>query len=244
MAQVSKIIKKIEQFAPLETMQKWDNSGWQINLGIEETNKILLALDVTNSTVDEAINKKCGLIIAHHPVFFNNIKIIDSPYIIKAIQNNIQVYSAHTNLDIARGGVTEYLAEKCGFTEMDTVFDFIKYKIFDEEKNFSKLISKLKTIFGLASLRVVNSNRKTYKSIAYCSGSGADFIPDLEKIGIDVFITGDLKHHQALNATDMTIIDLGHFHSERFVVEIFEKILQNEDVEIIRATEKPAWELV
>ncbi|HIS88553.1 TPA: Nif3-like dinuclear metal center hexameric protein [Candidatus Avigastranaerophilus faecigallinarum] len=244
MEKVSKIIKRIEEFAPLNTMQKWDNSGWQINLGIEDTNRILLALDVTPSTVDEAINKKCDLIISHHPIFFNSIKTIESPFIIKAIQNNIQVYSAHTNLDIAQGGVSEYLAEKCGFTDLDTAFEFIKYKQFDEEKNFSKLISTLKTIFSLPSVRVVNSQRKTYKSIAFCSGSGAEYIQELEKIGIDVFITGDLKHHQALNATNMTIVDLGHFHSERFVVEIFENILKNEDVEVIAAVEKPAWELI
>lgn len=244
MEKVSKIIKRIEEFAPLNTMQKWDNSGWQINLGIEDTNRILLALDVTQSTVDEAINKKCDLILSHHPIFFNSIKTIESPFIIKAIQNNIQVYSAHTNLDIAQGGVSEYLAEKCGFTDLDTAFEFIKYKQFDEEKNFSKLVSTLKTIFSLPSVRVVNSQRKTYKSIAFCSGSGAEYIQDLEKIGIDVFITGDLKHHQALNATNMTIVDLGHFHSERFVVEIFENILKNEDVEVIAAVEKPAWELI
>lgn len=244
MEKVSKIIKRIEEFAPLNTMQKWDNSGWQINLGIEDTNRILLALDVTPSTVDEAINKKCDLILSHHPIFFNSIKTIESPFIIKAIQNNIQVYSAHTNLDIAQGGVSEYLAEKCGFTDLDTAFEFIKYKQFDEEKNFSKLISTLKTIFSLPSVRVVNSQRKTYKSIAFCSGSGAEYIQELEKIGIDVFITGDLKHHQALNATNMTIVDLGHFHSERFVVEIFENILKNEDVEVIAAFEKPAWELI
>ncbi len=244
MEKVSKIIKRIEEFAPISTCQKWDNSGWQINLGIEDTNKILLALDVTPSAVNEAIEKKCDFILSHHPIFFNNIKAIDAPYIIKAIKNDIQVYSAHTNLDIAQGGVSEYLAEKCGFTELDTAFEFIKYKQFDKEKNFSKLISKLKTVFSLPSVRVVNSRRKTYKSIAFCSGSGAEFIPDLEKIGIDVFITGDLKHHQALSANNMTIIDLGHFHSERFVVEIFQNILKNEDVEIIAANEKPAWELI
>ena len=244
MEKVTKIIKRIEEFAPLNTMQKWDNSGWQINLGIEDTNRILLALDVTPSTVDEAINKKCDLILSHHPIFFNSIKTTESSFIIKAIQNNIQVYSAHTNLDIAQGGVSEYLAEKCGFTDLDTAFEFIKYKQFDEEKNFSKLISTLKTIFSLPSVRVVNSQRKTYKSIAFCSGSGAEYIQELEKIGIDVFITGDLKHHQALNATNMTIVDLGHFHSERFVVEIFENILKNEDVEVIAAVEKPAWELI
>lgn len=244
MEKVTKIIKRIEDFAPLNTMQKWDNSGWQINLGIEDTSRILLALDVTPGTVEEAIKKKCDLILSHHPVFFNSIKTIDAPFIIKAIQNNIQVYSAHTNLDIAQGGVSEYLAEKCGFTELDTAFEFIKYKQFEEQKNFSKLVSTLKTLFSLPSVRVVNSNRKTYHSIAFCSGSGAEYIQDLEKIGIDVFITGDLKHHQALNASKMTIIDLGHFHSERFVVEIFENILKDEDVEVFAAVEKPAWELI
>lgn len=244
MEQVSKIIRKIEEFAPLETMQKWDNSGWQINLGNKQTSKILLTLDVTPAIVDEAIKKKCDLIISHHPVFFNNIKSITSPYIIKAIKNNIQIYSAHTNLDIAQGGVSEYLAEKCGVKDLDTAFEFIKYKNYSKAMNFSKLISTLKTVFCLPTVRVVNSGRKTYSSIAFCSGSGADFIRDLEEIGIDVFITGDLKHHQALNASKMTVIDLGHYHSERFVVEIFNKILVDEDVEIIEACQKPAWELM
>ena len=244
MEKVNKIIKKIEDFAPITTMQKWDNSGWQINLGIENTSKILVALDVTPSAVDEAIKKKCDLILSHHPVFFSPIKTIDSPFIIKAIQNKIQIYSAHTNLDIAQGGVSEYLAEKCGFKDLDTAFEFIKYKQFEKEKNFSKLISSLKTTFGLPTVRVVNSHRKTYNSIAFCSGSGAEYIQDLEKIGIDVFITGDLKHHQALNANKMTIVDLGHFHSEKFVVEIFQRLLKDEDVEIFAAVEKPAWELI
>lgn len=244
MEQTNKIIKRIEEFAPLSTMQKWDNSGWQINLGNKETEKVLLCLDVTPSIVDEAIEKHCDLILSHHPVFFNGIKVIKSPYIIKAIQNNIQVYSAHTNLDIAQGGVSEYLAEKCGFTDLDTAFEFIKYKKLEKEENFSKLISTLKTMFSLPSIRVVNSKRKTYSSIAFCSGSGADFINNLEEIGVDVFITGDLKHHQALNAGKMTIVDLGHFHSEKFVVDIFKNILKDEDVEIITAVENPAWELV
>lgn len=244
MAEVNQIIKKIEQFAPLDTMQKWDNSGWQINLGNNETNRILVTLDVTPSSIDEAVKKKCDLIISHHPVFFTPIKEINQPYIIKAIKKDIQIYSAHTNLDIAQGGVSEYLAEKCGFNELDTAFEFIKYKQFNEDKNFSKLVSTLKTVFCLPSIRVVNSKRKTYKSIAFCSGSGAEYISELEKIGIDVFVTGDLKHHQALSANNITIIDLGHFHSEKFVVEIFQKILKDEDVEIVCASERPAWELI
>ena len=92
MEKTSDIIKKIEDFAPLDTMQKWDNSGWQINLGNLTTSKIMVSLDVTMSSVNDAIEKHCDMIISHHPVFFNPIKKIDSPFIIKAIQNNIQIY--------------------------------------------------------------------------------------------------------------------------------------------------------
>ena len=91
MEKTNKIIKKIEEFAPLDTMQKWDNSGWQINLGNEDVNKIMVTLDVTRSIVNEAIQKHCDLIISHHPVFFHPIKTIDSPLVINAIKNNIQI---------------------------------------------------------------------------------------------------------------------------------------------------------
>lgn len=244
MEKVSKIIKELEEFAPLSTMQKWDNSGWQINLGIENTGKILLTLDVTPSTVNQAVKKHCDLILSHHPIFFTPLKTIETPYVIKAIQNNVQIYSAHTNFDVAIGGVCEYLAEKCGFKELDTIFEFIKYKKFDEKQNFSKLITTLKKIFNLSNIKVVNGKRKTYSSIAFCSGSGGEYIQDLEKNGIDVFITGDIKHHQAINAGKMTVIDLGHFNSEKFVVEIFENLLKDKNVEIITAVEKQPWELI
>lgn len=244
MAEVDKIIKEIEKFAPLETAQAWDNSGWQINLGIKETKKILLALDVTEKTVDEAVNNKCDLIISHHPVFFSPIKSITSPFIIKAIKHNIQIYSAHTNLDMAKGGVSDKLAEKCGFKNTNSVFEFVRFIQFKQPQNFRELTEKIKNNFDIELLKVVNPKRKTYNSIAFCPGAGADFIEPLESLQTDVFITGDVKHHNALNAGKMTVIDLGHFNSEKYAVEIFENILQNEKVEIIKADEKQAWELI
>lgn len=242
MAKVIQIIKKIEEFAPLETMQEWDNSGWQINLGIKETNKILLALDVTENTIDEAIEKHCDLIISHHPVFFTSIKSISAPFIIKAIQNNIQIYSAHTNLDIAKGGVSDILAKKCGFEDTDEIYQFIRLKKLKQPKDFLELTDKIKHVFGVEFLKVINPERKTYKSIAFCSGSGAEFIDKLEKLGIDVYITGDVKHHSALDANKVSVIDLGHFQTEKFALEIFENILQNENAQIIKSEEKQPWE--
>ena len=244
MAKVETIIKKIEKFAPIETAQEWDNSGWQINLGIKDTKRIMLALDITAKTVEDAVSNRCDLIISHHPLFFSPIKSIQEACVIKAIQNNIQIYSAHTNLDIAKGGMSDTLAEKCGFKSTKTICDFVKYTNFKDSKSFDDLIKHIKKTFGVKVLKVTNPNRKTYNSIAFCSGAGAEFIPELEKRKIDVFVTGDVKHHNALNADRMTIIDLSHQESEKFAVEIFEKILQNEDVALVKAVEKPVWELI
>lgn len=244
MAEVKSIIKKIENFAPLDTVEAWDNSGWQINLGIKETKKILTALDVTEQTVDEAIKHHCDLIISHHPVFFSPIKSISEPFIIKAIKNNIQIYSAHTNLDTAKGGVNDILAEKCGFKNTAEFCRFVRFTKLKKSKDFSELIEHLKKTFNIKTLKITNSKRKTYNSIAFCCGSGAEFIPELEKHGIDVFITGDVKHHNALEAGSITVIDLGHYNSEKHCVDIFENIIQNEKVQIIKAEEKEAWEFI
>ena len=241
---IKDIIKKIEDFAPLDTMQPWDNSGWQIDLGIKNIDRIMPVLDVTPDIIEQAAKNKCGLIISHHPVFFNPVKKIAEPYIIKAVQNNIQIYSAHTNLDAAKGGMTDYLARKCGFDGLETAFDFVRFKRFNEEKSFADLILKLKSIFNQPVFPIVNSLRKTYKSIAFCSGSGGEFIQGAAKLGIDVYISGDIKHHAAQHAGSLSVIDIGHFNSEKFAAELFAEILSGIDAEFVYAEETPAWTFV
>ena len=117
MYEVQEVIDLIENVAPPETAAKWDNSGWQINLGKKNLNKIMSALTVTDDVVKQAVDKGCDLIIAHHPLIFEPLKKIDDIAIIRTIQNGIQIYSAHTNLDVAKGGTTDTLVEKCGFEE-------------------------------------------------------------------------------------------------------------------------------
>ena len=241
---IREIIDIIEQFAPLEDEDDWDNSGWQIEPFEEETNKILCALDVNENTVEQAVQSGCGLILSHHPVFFSPIKSITPSFITKAIQHKIAVYSAHTNLDKAKGGVNECFAELCGFPDIEYLMDFVKYKKTDKPEDMKALIERLKIVFGISQLKIVNLNKAQFNSVAFCSGAGDEFIEILDESGIDVYITADIKYHRAQAAKRMTIIDVGHFNSERCAVQLFKKILSGCPVEIVEAKEKDVFEYI
>ena len=116
---INEIIACIEQIAPLAYQETWDNCGLQVGNPNQEVKAVLLCVDVTENVLDEAINKSANLIISHHPLLFKGIKkLTGKTYIervvIKAIQHNIAIYSAHTNMDKCIGGINYRLAEKLG----------------------------------------------------------------------------------------------------------------------------------
>src|SRR5690554_8185528 len=113
---IKEIIQTIEQLAPLPLQEYYDNSGIQVGDVNREATGALLAIDVTEDVVDEAISLGCNLIISHHPIAFKPFKSLTGKSyvercIIKAIKNDIVIYAAHTNLDNAQGGVNFKLAE-------------------------------------------------------------------------------------------------------------------------------------
>ena len=120
------IIQLFEQFAPKKLAMEGDKVGLLIGSLNQTVQNVLVALDVTEEVVDEAIEKKVQLIIAHHPLIFRPLKTIltDDPYgriISKLIKHDIAVYAAHTNLDIANGGVNDMLAEKLGLQDLEVL---------------------------------------------------------------------------------------------------------------------------
>ena len=95
------IVRKIEEFAPLETQEKWDASGWIVELANNEVNKILFALTITDKVFEQAVTQNCDMIISHHPLFFVPLEY-----------RKINMYCAHTNLDRAEGGTTDLIIKK------------------------------------------------------------------------------------------------------------------------------------
>lgn len=215
------IVKKIEDFAPPELAESWDCSGWAVNVkSKDEVFKVMVCLTVTDDIVNQARTQNCDMIISHHPLFFVPLNWRD-----------INIYSAHTNLDKTGGGTTDTLISTLGLKITDAS-DFLRYSdtnISIEE--FLKLLSKVSP-----NLRYVNNKNISYiKRIAFCAGSGSEFIQEAYENGADALVTGDLKFHTA-QESPIAVFDIGHFESEILILDVIKNLLSC--VEIIFAKEK------
>lgn len=226
------IIKKIENFAPLSTAEPWDPSGWVVETKQQNVSKIMLCLTPTDDVVFQAKNSGCDMIVSHHPSFF-----------VPQTWCDIDIYSAHTNLDKANGGTTDTLIAALGLDDFRMNFEheflrFVKFPSGITVDKFSKIIAK-----NFPSARVVNNRQiKGLSEVAFCAGSGADFINEAKNYGADSLVTGDLKFHTALDS-EIVIYDIGHFESEIIVLPVLENILAD-GVEIVFAQETSPFNFV
>ncbi len=216
------IVKKIEDFAPLETQESWDSCGWGIDKDEIDVHKILFALTITDDVVAQARKNDCDMIISHHPLFYVPLEYRD-----------INIYSAHTNLDRAEGGTTDTIIKKLGFKKSRNE-DFVRIVELINPISAEELKKKLQVISQ--NLRYVNNlGKNEIKSIGFCAGSGAEFI---DKYEVDAFVTGDLKFHTALDSKQI-VFDIGHFESEIFAPELLKEITQVGNMGVIAYEKSP-----
>ena len=216
-----KLVQIIENFAPLELAEPWDCSGWLVETDKVEVSKVMLCLTVTDYVVKQAKSQNCDMIVSHHPLFF-----------IPMAYSGIDIYCAHTNLDKTQGGTTDKLIEVLDF-EVSEVDEFVRY--IDCESSVQDFAQKLCQISRNVRL-VNNKNISKLGKIAFCAGSGSEFIKAAAENNADAYVTGDLKFHTALDS-EIVLFDIGHFESEVPVLKVFEKLFQN-DVEIVFAHEE------
>ena len=218
------LVQKIEDFSPCDTQESWDASGWAVETQSREIKKVLLCLTVTQDIIEQA--KGFDIIISHHPLFFVPLK-----------WKNIDIYCAHTNFDLAQGGTTDTLIEDVfktdiKYTKLQST-GFVRYT--ETDIKFDKLVEILRKISP--NLRYVNnSNTGKVKKIAFCAGSGSEFINEAFECGADVFVTGDLKFHTALESP-LALIDIGHFESEIRALKVLARLIGS-DVDITYAKEQ------
>lgn len=217
------IIQKIEAFAPPETQETWDASGWLVETEKKDIKKIMLCLTVTQDIINQAEN--CDMIISHHPLFTVPIE-----------WKNKDIYCAHTNFDLAEGGTTDCLinelVESEELSEIKTL-NFLRY--INTNISVDNFLKKLRRISP--NLRYINNkNVKNLKRIAFCAGSGSEFVSQAYENGADALVTGDVKFHTAVESP-IVLFDIGHFESEILALKVFEQIIGS-NVEIFYAKEK------
>lgn len=233
---IKDIISVIEDFAPLSWQESYDNSGLTLGEIEKECTGVFVCLDISEQVIEQAIKNKCNLVLSHHPIIFKGIKKIDysssvGKIIIKAIKNEIVLYSAHTNMDNAFNGVNGILAEKLGIKNMRPLSNGSDY----DNKNWlgggavgelpiamekDDFFSHLKELLHLPQVKHNSKSQNQIKKIAFCGGSGSFLIPDAIKEKADIFITGEIKYHDFIDYEDSLLLaEIGHFESEQFIKE-------------------------
>ncbi len=213
------ILEFLDSKAPFSLAEEWDNAGLLIGSPDNEVNRVLVALDATVGAIEAAKAMGADLIVTHHPVIFSPLKALDSdgiPYALVAA--GIDVISVHTNADKGDGGVNDVLAARLGLTDLRTTEDgFCRIGKLTEPTDataFAKMVADT-----LNTAVRVNGGDKI-RTVAVCGGSGGDFITTLAG-EIDAFVSGEVRHHQWLeaNALGVTVIEAGHYATEVPIVD-------------------------
>ncbi len=228
------IVNIIESEYPKFSQEIWDNSGLLIDNENSSISGILICFDITEDTINEAIEKNCNFIISHHPLFINGLKKISSEtyterVIRQAIKNDIAIYCCHTPVDKSRNGISFKIAEELGlenvdFLSKDTDKDFGLGIVGElkETLEATEFIKLVKNTFSLPIIRHSQLPTNKIKTVAFCGGSGASLISSALKAKADAYICGDIKHHDYFNSLEgILLVDAGHFETEIAIKDLF-----------------------
>ena len=243
MATVADILKYMESIAPPYMAEKWDNVGLLCGRREKQVTKILVALDPFASVIAEAIAEKADLIVTHHPLIFrDNLMAVNESTqtgenLLTLMENGIAAINAHTNLDLAPGGVNDILAATLGLqnvtilnpegtSETGEPYGLLRSGTV-ESQPLNAFLAHVKQALGGQGLRYVDGGKPVSK-VAVGGGSCADCMHEALAAGCDTFVTSDIKYNQFRTAYELglNLIDAGHFHTENPTMPILARKLQ------------------
>ena len=347
MVKCNEIMMKLENLAPVQLAESWDNVGLLVGDAAQNIQNIMVTLDVTPEVVREAIAKNTDLIIAHHPMIFSPLKRVvqdggTGQMIRSLIKNDIGIYASHTNMDIAFGGLNDILASKLQLEDMKVLdvsahkkfkkivvfvpvghedavreamsregagwignysdctymtkgigtfrpgedtnpyigekgavekveeyrvetiipedkvkkviqamtqahpYEEVAYDIYPVELEgepmglgrigilpkplaLAEFINSVKGVLDIDHVRYTGKENRMVSKVAVCTGSGGEYISLCVKLGADVYVTGEIKYHQAQLAAEagLNVIAAGHFETENIMVPFLIDYLKN-----------------
>lgn len=248
---VKNIEKIMEEYAPKNLKESYDNVGLMVGNSESEITAILVALDCTLEVIKEAKDKNCNFILTHHPLLFRKPSNITTntllgKKIIKLIKNDINLYSSHTNLDVAKNGINDLITEILGYENsivmerLEENLSFEQYRgigrmvTLKKPVTLEKLCLQIKNKLNTPQLRYAGNENSLIKKVAIINGSGQDFFSLAKAKGADCIVTGDTTYHYVSDYKEenISIIDAGHFATEwpavKAVANVLREKLNNE----------------
>ena len=230
----TELYEKLNHDIPASLSAEWDNDGLMVlPTPAHETKKILFALDVTEAVIDQAVMNRCDLIISHHPFLFRPLSRFcctdeKTRLILKLIAADIAVFSFHTRLDAASGGVNDALAELFALQNVESFIceDVPLGRVGDlsEPMSFDAFLTLAAKRLCTPQLSYICEGALV-RRVAVIGGDGKDYIREAQKTGADVYLTGQASYNSLLDAKGygMSIIEAGHYHTEAPVLRLLAK---------------------
>jgi len=241
---VKDILELVDGIAPFGLAEKWDNCGLQAGDPGWLVSRIMVCLDASAHALSAAKKQNCDLLLSHHPLMISPEKSLDfsrMPGLAVAASavDRIAIVSAHTNLDKAENGLNDFFALKLGIDCTDPFVpeDFGatdssraglgRLGTLDRPMTLKTLGEKIKFDLGMDGLRVIGNLASPVETVALCTGSGGSLCHQFLASPAQVFITGDLKYHEArdIESHGKAAVDVGHFASEHIVTELLKSRL-------------------
>ncbi len=245
---VYELYKKMSGIFPRELSCEWDNDGLMCCPDTSRrVERVLLALDVTEHTVEYAKEKKCDLIISHHPLVFRGLNAVTpdnhvARKVINLLSAGISVFSFHTRADAASGGVNDALAKALGLVDVKAFADGMgRIGYLREARDIGELALFVKNTLGAPTVAYIGEGIS--HRVAVLGGDGKDCIADAIAAGADTYISGSIGYNATLDAPEMGIklIEAGHFHTENPVLERFAEAVKEAmpDAQILKYSSYP-----
>ena len=233
---ITDFLDLLEELAPARFAEDWDNPGLQVGGHAGDITCVFISLDPTLGALKRARRVGADVLFTHHPLIFKPLSRIDSdPYpgnvIHDAVKSGIHIVSAHTNLDVAGGGINDILAELLRLEDvhvLETVsgVDGIglgRVGRLSGGLDLTAFIHEVRDILGVEEIGVAGPEDARIRTVAVVGGSGGSLVSAARRKGADCLITGDVGHHHALTAETMglTLLDAGHYCLEKKAFSVF-----------------------
>ena len=224
------IMQVIEASYPRNAALDFDNVGLLAGRAEKEVNRVYLALDATDAVIDRAVEAGADMLITHHPLIFSPIKkVTDEDFIgqrvVKLIRNDLSYYAMHTNYDVlGMAPLSEKILEIKDAEVLDETMEddegrkqgIGRIGNLEKPMTLEECCVFVKHKLKLGSLKVFGDMGKTVRRIAVSPGSGKSAISVALRKGADVLVTGDIGHHDGIDAVEqgLAVIDAGHYGTE------------------------------